>query len=337
MPTIQIGDSKTKGMYVGNSKIKEAWLGDTKLWSSGLGRIVAGNYYQQIITQAPTYGNMSPSSLPSNVVLKGAPYVAYGNNRFVGIAVNETGNSTAADSNGGYSLDGITWVASNFKWTGTFDYGVKFLGYINGYFIALLRNGYLAYSVDGNDWTFVFLVNSGMFSSIVYTNGWYYVSGHEATWCIKFANLTDSSGNATNMTSGLGMGGTCTNSDGSITVGYRGGYGFVKLNAEGTAWNVVSTLVTANAVIGGSAFGNGKFAIMLRTNTLGVYYTTNGTDWTVAPLPIVSYCISFDGSNFIVGCDNGYYIYSSDLVNWTVSPSPSNVPTISFIHSIAGN
>lgn len=333
MPTMQIGDSKPKDIYVGESKIKEAWLGDIKLWSGGLGRIAVADYAQQLWSAA-SYNALTKTTMPPTIIAKGVPFMTFGTDRFVLLMANETGSGSSTEKTGGYSFDGITWYPSNINITNSnSSYYIKFLGFVNGYFMALADYGFLYYSTNGIDWATMPLNSASVFDSIVYANGNYYSGCISTGLTVKFPILGDQSSRT--YITGTAVSGICTNSDGSIMVGYSIGGGFIKFNFTTNKWELASTIITTSYATFGSVFGNGKFVMASLLSRFNVYYSTDGVNWTAVALPRDIYSLSFDGNNFLAGSSSGYYMYSRDAITWTVSPGPGT--SGSTIYAIAGN
>ncbi|HAB60127.1 MAG TPA: hypothetical protein DCE48_05375 [Lachnospiraceae bacterium] len=336
---------KVKRMYIGDGndvarKVKKVYIGDENgkarlAYSSGLGKIIVGHYGKNF-SQANSYGVLTPLSMPNTVTVAGIPFIVFGADRFVTVITKESGSGSSTEKMGAYSFDGVTWYPSDINlMNSSSDWWVKFLGYINGYYIILYSKGQMVFSTDGINWTWFALRSDTLWDCVEYANGYYYVSGRYASWTIKFPVL-NTNPERTYAYSG-NIAGICANPTGTIMVGYLANNGIVKYDFATTKWNVVSTIVMSSGSTQGSVYANGKF-VMTNTNfTNHVYYSYDGVSWTSVDLPRQIFTLSFDGANFIAGSTNGYYMYSSDAINWTLSPIVGMGANTTAIYSIAGN
>ena len=336
---------KAKRMYIGDGndvarKVKKVYIGDENgkarlAYSSGLGKIIVG-HSGKVFSKADSYGALTQLSMPSTVTVAGIPFIVFGADRFVTVITKEGGSASTDEKMGAYSFDGVTWYPSNiFILNSSSDNWVKFLGYVNGYYIVLTNNGQMVFSTDGINWTWFALRSGTLWDCVEYANGYYYVSGRYASWTIKFPVL-NTNPERTYAYSG-NIAGICANPSGTIMVGYLANNGIVKYDFATTKWNVVSTIVMSSGSTQGSIYANGKF-VMTNTNfTNRVYYSYDGVNWTSVDLPRQIFTLSFDGANFIAGSTNGYYMYSSDAINWTLSPIVGMGANTTAIYSIAGN
>lgn len=345
-----IGDTsnkarKVKKGYIGDEnnkarKIKKGYIGDINgkarlVWSSGLGKIVAG-FNNQTFGKANSYNGLTLLTMPSTIVVKGTPKIAFGNERFVTVITKETSSIISGEKTGAYSFDGETWYPSNINVVGSNpDYYVKFLGFINNYFVELDSAGVLRYSSDGENWgDWEVRSSESILDTVVFaSDGYYYVSGDMFPSVFKFQTfggaityLSNSNGNVC---------GATTNSDGSIMVGYSRNNGFYKFNFTTNTYELKSNILTSNTAMRCSTYGNGRFVMIHPNSNYSTFYSLDGETWSNVPSPRIIYSISFDGSNFLAGSDQGIYMYSADAITWNIVYTTGMTNSISY--AISGN
>lgn len=328
---------KVKKMYIGDEsnkarKVKKVYIGDSNdkarlCWSGSLGTtvlLIGHSLYYTKDNNTFTLGRY-------NIIPSNASYtrVTYGNNRF--IATFPTTNFSEIWSSLFYSLDGISWTVVDQTlilerlYNSTYDRLSFRTVYINTYFVICFY-GAIGYSSDGVNWNVTPLPVDSSNNYIKHTNAVY----HNGTYLITSASSIVFRGSSLDNLS-IAYSNTLSDSEfcsnGSVLVGYSGGYGAFTVNINDLA--VTTRLNVYNSNCTGIAYGNGRFILALGSN---IYYSLDGYTWTLGA-SIYLNSISFDGSKFIAINLNYNFAYSYDGIAWTTVPTNVSASII----SVAGN
>ena len=251
-------------------------------------------------------GGWSSASFDSNGASNQWKSVAYGNGKYVALAL--IGNAYLAAN----STDGINWTSYN-----TIPYtGYSHLAYGNGAFVAVGQNK-IVYSTDeGESWS----------SASVSTNWWKGVTYGGG----KFVAVAEDGTNRV-ATSSDGVNWSETSAPGNhmwLAVTYGGGKfvavsqgGDAMYSSDGTNWSTTS--VPETGVWNSVAYGNGKFVAVAGPKTM---YSTDGINW-FSGNNTVGYWkdITFGDGRFVAVSnyqDSNYPTaagYSTDGDTWTPS------------------
>lgn len=258
--------------------------------------------------------------------------VVFGSNKYV--AVGDRTTASASPYRAMYSSNGTSWTGSTSLDTSTTWYGV---GYGGSRFVAVGNSGKSAYSSNGSSWT---MSDSSSLGSYIWFDVTY--GGNKYVAC-------GGSSNAGSMYSSNGINWTLQSISGTdvswrgiaygggryVAVGYKSGSSiFAAWSTSATSWN---TVADSSGSLQGSwqsiAYGNNKFVAVCRSSSgFNFMYSTNGSSWTGSNLlnesgSVLSYdwtSVTFDGQKFVaVGIEN-VTASSTDGINWTTAPLPSN-------------
>lgn len=200
-------------------------------------------------------------------------------------------NSTfVVGSAGGYtatSSDGITWsVSAQLASTSYGGSAVNALVYLSSYgFVCAGGSANAAVSTDGATWT--------------------YRGGLQTAWGSVIAR--------------------CGATNGSIYC-FGGDSGRIATTTDSVTWTDRNSLRTgpySTNVVNGMAYGNGRFVVVGGTTSPVTAYSTDGITWTYnGTLPsgfgnIGARCVTWTGTFFVAGMDNGYIATSPDGITWT--------------------
>ena len=225
--------------------------------------------------------------------------VAYGNGKFVMVAVNAQA----------YSVDnGFTWKYVPSSLTGSWN-GVT---YGNGVFVMVGTSGSLqAYSIDGITWTPAATPTSvGSWYGTVYGNGTTFV----VTGSNKQGYSNDNGQHWTDVTSHVpGQWFSVTYGNGKFVMVSQDGYQAYSIT-NGVSWIVVPSSLTGSWY--GVTYGNGVF-VMVGTGSLQAY-SIDGITWHYAVSPVTGdwYSISY-GDGVFVAVGQSCQAYSTDGLSWT--------------------
>ena len=257
------------------------------------------------------------------------------------------GNKYIATSSGGtvqYSYDGITWnIAQDIGANSTAG---AVIVYGNGRYIIYpsSTSANVYYSEDGIMWTSAGTLANGEGRCATYGNG-KFVSLYldSANNCYKVAHSTDGIEWTTiSQTFSTVYG----NNGASITYGNGKFVAFAGIylyhSDDGTTWEQVAGITggTMNDAITYPtfAYGNGKFVFAFRRKSEAycrVYYSDNGANWTYAnPINNATSImgITYGNGKFIVGANNGNYLYSDNDIAWT----QGNISNVAYVCPVAG-
>jgi hypothetical protein len=191
------------------------------------------------------------------------------------------------------------------------------VAYGGGKFVALGRNGEIAYSTDGVNWTaadggisqpHAIAYGNGKF--VAYGNGCLGYSADGITWTVEYVNSYKA----------IAYGGNRF-----VAVGW---YGSIAYSDNGIAWTKVTSNVFDNPIwegasydINGVAYGNGRFVAVGAGGRIA--YSSNGESWTAATGDVLGgiiRSIAFGGGRFVASSDTyGRKAYSDDGITWTAS------------------
>ena len=258
-------------------------------------------------------GGWSSTSFDSNGASNQWKSVAYGNGKYVALAL--TGNAYLVAN----STDGINWTSYN-----TIPYTTySQLAYGDGAFVAV-GNGEIVYSTDeGESWSSA-SVASNWWKGITYGDGKFVAVAEDGT------NRVATSSDGINWSETSAPGNTAWQA-----VTYGGGkfvavsqMGDVMYSSDGTNWSTTSA--AESAVWNSVAYGNGKFVAVAGLKTM---YSTDGINW-FSGNNTVGYWIDITfGDGRFVGVSNyqdGSYPaaagYSTDGDTWTPSNQATSSP-----------
>ena len=244
----------------------------------------------------------------------------YGNGKFVaiGIYASNTGNY---DHNAYvYSSDGITWTQGTMpsaKYWKSVCYG-------NDKFVAVAYDSNIfAYSSDGINWTQGTMPSDTLWKSICYGNGKYIA----VSWAYKvFAYSID----GINWTQGTMPSSqkweyVCYGNGKFVAiVGGPTGSNIFAYSTDGITWTQGTLPVTDDWE--NVYYCNDKFVAFIRSSNIFAY-SADGITWTQGTLPVdvqVRGAI-YANNKYILVAYSGYYLYSTDCINWNYSSDDLNL------------
>lgn len=293
--------------------------------------------------------------------------IAFGNNTFVAIA--------KQSSNIAYSYDGIIWEETQLpvstEWA-SITYG-------GGYFVAVARNSTsCVYSTDGVSWTKRTMPSSKKWNSIAYGNGVFVAIAPDnvcaygsITGTLQQGTLPSTANWRTVIFNGTRFIATSDNyatiaisTDGASwsTTSYYSIYEGIEDVASSDTGTCVALGVQASDQFYYSAdglnwtettvphgiwtavtYGNGKF-VAIECGSSRVMYSTNGTTWTNATLPVAEQWTDIaygDGMFIAIANKSNVIAYSSNGTSWKsetlkVTNKDGNVITTELGRSLAG-
>ena len=209
--------------------------------------------------------------------------ITYGGGRFVAVGSYSYASYRIKVS---YSTNGENWYAATTINTGTHPTEFLSIAYGDNKFITVGYNGFMLFSSDGTNWTFI-LPGSGL---------------------------------GTTTFGRVGIDEVVYGGDKFLAVG---GYGRIAYSSDGINWTAVRENILGVDQIRGLAYGSGKFVATAFYEKIAV--STDAINWTVLDTSTFAgwsgntiYGITYGGGKFVIW-NYGYMAYSDDGENWSAS------------------
>jgi hypothetical protein len=235
--------------------------------------------------------------------------VAYGNNKFVAVIVNQ--------NKGAYSTDGINWTEMTLP-VSRLWYSVT---YGNNKFVAVANGSNTgAYSTDGINWTAMTLPTGGNWYSVTYGNNKFVAvtyNSNKGAYSTDGINWTEMTLPANRQWFSVTYGNNKFVAAAADTNTDKGAY-----STDGINWTEMT--LPSSSSWRNVAYGNGKF-VAIAYNSNKSAYSTDGINWTEITLPASRqwFSVTYGNDRFIAlanATDKG--AYSTDGINWTEMTLP---------------
>lgn len=283
---LRLGEQEISGLYLGGGKIGKAYLGAS---------VVFGGVDWQV------------ESLPSVAKWDG---IAYGDGRFVAVAV---GGTDAA-----HSADAVNWTAAALPLYGAW----RSVVYGNGRFVVPASDSAnVAYSTDGGaTWMTASLPLSANWRAVAYGDGKFVAvaDGGAAAYSVDAVNWTAAALPSRSFWSNVTYGGGRF-----VAVAYNSAEAIYSTDG-GATWTTAALPVFAGWH--GVTYGGGKFVAVADGGTNAAYSTDGGATWTAAALPLSGgwFSVAYGDGEFVaVAAGSADAAYSTDGgVTWMAEALP---------------